>query len=95
MSAVCAIPIKNRRGQVNIRQAVESRDFKLLRRSAHTLKGSVNYFGAEALIQAALAIELLGRAESLDGITENLAALDAELVRFLEALDAGPPESGF
>ncbi len=77
----------------DIRRAVESRDSKLLRRSAHTLKGSVTYFGAEPLAQAALALENLGRAESFDGTTEMLATLEQEIARVLVALNAGPPDA--
>jgi two-component system, sensor histidine kinase and response regulator len=77
----------------DVRRAIEARDFKLLRRSAHTLKGSVSYFGAEPLVQAALALENLGRSESLDGSTEMLATLEQELDRVLAALDDGPPPS--
>ena len=77
----------------DIRRALESRDSKLLRRSAHTMKGSVIYFGAEPLVQAALALENLGRAESLDGSTELLATLEQELARVLTALDLGPPDA--
>ncbi|HTN03866.1 MAG TPA: response regulator [Planctomycetaceae bacterium] len=75
-----------------IRRAIEAGDFKLLRRSAHTLKGSASYFGAEPLVTAALALEAQGRNETLDGATEKLATLQAELDRVLEALDGGPAE---
>lgn len=77
----------------DLRRAIETRDFKLLRRSAHTLKGSVSYFGAEPLVQAALALEILGRSESFDNSTELLATLEQELTRVLAAIELGPPES--
>jgi CheY-like chemotaxis protein/HPt (histidine-containing phosphotransfer) domain-containing protein len=73
-------------------RAIEISDSKLLRRAAHTLKGSASYFGAEALVQAALALENLGRAESFDGATEMLAALEKELARFRDALMTVPAE---
>jgi HPt (histidine-containing phosphotransfer) domain-containing protein len=79
--------------RADIRRAGESGDFKLLRRSAHTLKGSVSYFGAEAAMQAALAIEMLARSESLDGFPGLLTALETELTQVLAVLEAGPPES--
>ncbi len=78
---------------VSIRRAIETRDSKLLRRSAHTLKGSVLYFGAEPLIKAALALETIGRAESFEGTSEMLITLEQELARVVAALDAGPPVS--
>ena len=75
----------------DIRRAIETCDYKLLRRSAHTLKGSVTYFGAEALMQAALALESLARAETLDGSSLMMATLELEITRVLAALDIGPP----
>ena len=77
----------------DLHRAIETRDIKLLRRSAHTLKGSVSYFGAEPLAQAAQALEILGRTESFDNATELLATLEQELIGVLAALDAGPPAS--
>ena len=77
----------------DIRSALELRDARLLRRSAHTLKGSVSYFGAERLVETALALELLGRSESFDGAPALLAALELELARVLDALETGPPET--
>lgn len=74
------------------RRAIETHDSKLLRRSAHTIKGSVSYFGAEPLIQAALELEELGREESFEGSASKLATLEKEVERVLEALEAGPPE---
>ena len=62
-----------------------------MRLSAHTLKGSASYFGAEPLVQAALALEVLGRTESFDNSTELLATLEHEVTRVLAALEIGPP----
>ena len=55
------------------------------------MRGSVTYFGAEPLAQAALALETLGRIESFEGAPQMLAALEQELTRVLAALEAGPP----
>ncbi len=77
----------------DIHRAIETRDFKLLRRSAHTLKGSVGYFGAAPLVKAAQALELLGSMESFDNSTELLSTVEHELKRLMAALDAGPPGS--
>ena len=74
----------------DIRHAIETRDAKLLRRSAHTLKGSVNYFGASTLVNALLALETHGHAESFDGIADALANVEQELAPVLAALEAGP-----
>ena len=75
-----------------IHEAIDSRDTKLLRRAAHTIKGSSSYFGAIALAHAALILENLARDSATDGIAASLATLERELTRVLEALDAGPPE---
>ncbi len=79
----------------DVRRALDIRDSKLLRRSAHSLKGSVNYFDAGQLIQAALALEIRGREESFDGTAEQFATLEHEVARFLAALETGPPDSIF
>ena len=76
-----------------VRRAIETCDHQLLRRSAHLLKGSVNYFGVEELNQAALALETRGREESFEGTAEQLATLEHEMARFLAALEIGPPDS--
>ena len=75
-----------------IRGAIEIRDSKLLRRAAHTLKGSSSYFGAQLLTEAAQALEQLGHDESFVGSVELLDTLERELARVVTALDTGPPE---
>ena len=74
----------------DIRHAIDTHDAKLLRRSAHTLKGSATYFGAEPLVNAALALETTAREESFDNIESAVATLAAELARMLDTLAAGP-----
>lgn len=76
----------------DLHRAIESHNIDLLRRSAHTLKGSASYFGAERLVQAALQLENLGRAGSFDGTDQMLVKVEAEVERVLAALDCGPPE---
>ena len=43
-----------------IRSAVDSRDAKRLERAAHSLKGSVSNFGAQAATEAAYRLEIIG-----------------------------------
>jgi two-component system, sensor histidine kinase and response regulator len=74
----------------DLRQAIDSNDESLLRRSAHTLKGSASYFGAEPLVQAAFILENVGRDGSIDGAPVALANLERELTQTLAALHAGP-----
>ncbi len=75
----------------DIHHSLETHDSKLLRRAAHTLRGSVTYFGAEPLAEAAAVLENLGRLSSFEGIATALEAVNRELVRVLSALDIGPP----
>ena len=77
----------------DIRRAIDVSDAKLLVRFAHTLKGCVNYFGVEPLIDAALALENLGRTGKFDGAQELMATLEIEYSRFMEALNLNPPDS--
>jgi two-component system, sensor histidine kinase and response regulator len=74
-----------------IRQAIEIRDSKQLRRCAHTLKSSVSYFEVKSLVQAAEAMEEIGRSETFAGIEGLMATLESEVARFLAALELGPP----
>lgn len=78
---------------VELRRAIETRDSKLLTRAAHTFKSCVAYFGAEPLVQAALALEILGRMESFDGTSELVATLEQKQAGFVTALNVGPPKS--
>jgi len=69
-----------------IQQAVQVQDAQLLERAAHTLKGSVSNFGAEAAFQAALHLEKMGRSRNLRGSEDALRALQAEMERLRPAL---------
>jgi PAS domain S-box-containing protein len=75
---------------LDIRRSIAQRDSKLLRRAAHTMKSSVAYFGAQRLVQAALALEMLGRDDSFAGVNELLANLEQEFAPVLAALETGP-----
>jgi CheY-like chemotaxis protein len=79
----------------DIRRAIEDRDSKLLVRFAHTFKGTINYFGVETLVEAALALEKLGRTGAFDSAQDLMAKLELEYSRFLTALEIGPPNSRF
>ena len=60
-----------------IREAAQSKNAPRLERAAHTLKGSVSNFGAESAVQAALALEKIGRSGDLTGVGEAYARLAA------------------
>lgn len=70
-----------------IRRSLEAGDAHTLERAAHSLKGSVSNFGAEAVYQAAYAVEQIGRNQQLElaapavqALESALAALHGELV---------------
>ncbi len=71
-----------------IRAAVSAGDAHGLERAAHTLKGSVSNFGAEAARAAALRLESMGRAGDLAPASEAYTALQNEIARFNAALCA-------
>lgn len=74
-----------------IHKSFQASDAKTLHRAAHTLKGSMRYFGAQRLFETALQLELLGDAafrqrESLAEAAPLLARLDSQLPRLTAAL---------
>ena len=64
---------------VEIREAVAARDANALQRAAHTLKGSVSNFGADAAYNAAFVLEMMGRTRDLTNVERGLAELDEAL----------------
>lgn len=64
-----------------IRQAIDSSDFELLGRAAHTIKGSMRYFSAQAVLDRAYALEQLGQERTLDGAEEIFLLLRQELAK--------------
>jgi two-component system, sensor histidine kinase and response regulator len=69
-----------------IRSAVIGGDSGRLFQSAHTLKGAVSNFGAQAALEAALRLERMGRAGQLEGSKEALRDLEFELERLRPVL---------
>lgn len=69
-----------------IGHAVQARDARALERTAHTLKGSVGNFGADAAFHAAFQLEKMGRSGNLTGVDEAYQALEAEMERLRPAL---------
>jgi CheY-like chemotaxis protein len=72
--------------QQRIGRAVGEGDAKGLQLAAHTIKGSLRYFGAQQAFAAALGLEQMGRAARLDGAAAAQATLDAELGRLTPLL---------
>jgi HPt (histidine-containing phosphotransfer) domain-containing protein len=71
-----------------IRSAVHTANPAALERAAHTLKGCVANFGAQAAVQAALNLEKIGRARQIDAAPAACQTLESEIARFQAALDA-------
>lgn len=74
--------------------AIANGDSRALERAAHSLKGSVGNFGADAAYQAALDLEMCGRRDEMASagekvrvLREALEQLEPELVALGEAAD--------
>lgn len=70
------------RSMGEIRKAIDEGDAKLLEREAHSLKGSASNFGAQPVVDAALALEQMGRAGNLAAAPEGLNRLIEVLGQF-------------
>lgn len=70
----------------SIREAVDTEDAPLLRRAAHTLKGSVSVFCADEAREAALELETMGRDSNLNGVRERYSRLSDAMGRLEHAL---------
>jgi HPt (histidine-containing phosphotransfer) domain-containing protein len=68
------------------RDAIEKQDAAKLEHSAHTLKGSVSNFGADAATNAAYQLEVLGRRRSLDQAPDALRELETQFAALAPAL---------
>ena len=69
-----------------IRKAIDTSDWELLHRSAHTIKGSMRYFGAKAVFDRAFGLEQLAAQQSLEGAEEILGLLKQELAKLVPHL---------
>ena len=67
----------------DIEDAVARQDSPLLERAAHTLKGAVANFGADAVVKEAFELERQGRSGDLSNAGENLNRLH-EVIRKLD-----------
>jgi HPt (histidine-containing phosphotransfer) domain-containing protein len=69
-----------------IRQAIANGDHAKLRFAAHTLKGSMRYFGACQVCERAVKLEDMGRKGQLVDPEAILADLEGEIARLIAAL---------
>jgi CheY-like chemotaxis protein/HPt (histidine-containing phosphotransfer) domain-containing protein len=63
---------------VEIREAIGRDDATALQMAAHTLKGSAGSLTARRTAEAALQLEMMGRAATLDGAADALVVLERE-----------------
>lgn len=69
-----------------IKAALDARDPASVAHSAHRLKGSVMQFCAPTVLEAAAALETMGRAGDLSSAGPTCAELETNLSRLVEAL---------
>jgi PAS domain S-box-containing protein len=69
-----------------VRRSVADGDGERLQLTAHTLKGSIRYFGVNEASRLAFRLEKMGEEGDLDDAAAVLASLEVELDRLLRAL---------
>ena len=69
-----------------IRHAITDEAPSDLQRAAHTLKGSIQFFGAKRPAEAALRLETKGREEDLSGAEEAWFLLVKEIEQLMPRL---------
>jgi CheY-like chemotaxis protein/HPt (histidine-containing phosphotransfer) domain-containing protein len=75
-------------GQLSdLRQAIETGDFKLLHFTAHKLKSSSLNFGAARFSQLCTQLEEMAEAEILDGAMERLIEIETRFVQVVAGLE--------
>ncbi len=69
-----------------IRRAAGAGDARALRLAAHTLKGSIRYFGAQPVFEPAVRLEAMGQDGRLEGAGEVVSVLDRSAAELMTAL---------
>jgi PAS domain S-box-containing protein len=75
-----------------IRQAIADGDPMALKLSAHTLKGSVRYFGPSKAYDLAFELEKMGKHQEFEGANDALGSLEKEMEQFTAALREFPDD---
>jgi two-component system, sensor histidine kinase and response regulator len=70
-----------------LRSAVELKDAPAIERAAHTLKGSVGNFGADAAVQSSLELEVMGHQGDLEHAEEAFRSVEQEIKRVLTVIE--------
>jgi PAS domain S-box-containing protein len=69
-----------------LKEAVERREARAIKRVAHTLKGQVGQLGAGSVAEAAGALEMLGNTGDLEHVGAAFATLAGKVARLIEAM---------
>jgi len=79
--------LRERAGMMTrVETAISAGDAKKVQQAAHALKGALGTFGAREAFEAALKLEIMGRAGNLTGVEEAWTALQRAVARFEPAL---------
>jgi len=70
----------------NIKEAISEGSAEQLRKSAHTIKGSVSNFSAQAPFDAAYALENIGKNEEMDKAQDAFDLLKGKIEELREAM---------
>jgi PAS domain S-box-containing protein len=71
-----------------IREAIARGDCQTLERAAHAIKGALTNLSAQAAVEAALTLEMMGREQDIHGAENACATLETEVERLRWALVA-------
>jgi HPt (histidine-containing phosphotransfer) domain-containing protein len=71
-----------------LHEAAAKGDAKGVERTAHGLKGSVSNFGAQAAVDAAFELEILGRTQRLEEVAHVLQTLELALAALRPELES-------
>lgn len=74
-----------------LRAAIDRQKMELVKRSAHSIKGSASSFFAKSVMETAQRLESMGRDEDLNGADEAFDVLDQEVTRLKQALTRYSP----
>ncbi len=69
-----------------IHRAIDQADPAVLHRAAHTMKGSLRFFGVHVAYEHAFRLETMGRRGEFEDAAETLAILEAEWARIVKVL---------
>ncbi len=71
----------------NLKEAINKMLPKEIEISAHTIKGSLSLYSLEYLVDMALEIEIKGRKNQLEGITDIFEKFELEFSHFMDELN--------